>query len=150
MRKLSAITLALLISTPAYAAEVILACKGKMDSIRWDKSSRSGPGLQYIERGVEDRVWKMTIDDAAKTLMFYPLPGSPGQSGSFAGDGDEKSISMQADKEQRSKDLGGWEPYSGSINTITGEFIITIPTFGVEPQSGLQYSGTCKRAKPLF
>ena len=77
MRKLSTITLALLISTPAYAAEVILVCKGKSDSIRWDKSSPSG---QVIEGSVEDQVWKMTIDDAAKTLMFYPLPGFPGQS----------------------------------------------------------------------
>ena len=78
MRKLSTITLALLISTPAYAAEVILVCKGKSDSIRWDKSSPSG--LVIEDSGVVDEVWKMTIDDAAKTLMFYPLPGFPGQS----------------------------------------------------------------------
>jgi hypothetical protein len=146
LRRLSAITLALLISTPACAAEVILACKGKMDSIRWDNIS---PG-QHIEGSVEDQAWKMTIDDVAKTLMFYPHPGFPGQSGSFGGDGDEKSISMQADKE-RFKDTSGWPPYLGSsINTITGQFVITIPTLGIEPPMGLRYSGTCKRAKPLF
>jgi hypothetical protein len=148
MRKLSTITLALLISTPAYAAPVILVCKGKSDSIRWDKSSPSG--LVIEDSGVVDEVWKMTIDDAAKTLMFYPLLGLPGYSGSFAGDDDTKSISMQTDKERiKGTSMEGFLPDSGFINTITGQFLIAIPTLGVEPH-GIQYSGTCKRAKQLF
>jgi hypothetical protein len=149
MRKLTTITLALLVSTPAHAASIILVCKGKSDTIRWDKSSPSG---QVIENsGADGQVWKMVIDDAAKTLVFYPLPGLPGDSGRFAGDGDIKSISMEADIE-RNKDTT-WKdflPYSGSINTTTGQFVITIPVPALGPQSGLQYSGTCKRAQPLF
>src|SRR3974390_1180540 len=149
MRKLSAITLALLISTSAYAAPVILVCKGKSASIRWADKNSPRPGI--IERGVEEQVWKMTIDDAAKTLMFYPFPESP-QSGSFSGDGDIKHISMQADIErEKGTDWGAWQPISGFIDPITGQFIITIPTpLGVDPQGGFEYHGTCKRAKPLF
>jgi len=144
MQKLCTIALALLISTSPYvtqardAAQVILVCKGK--------SHVKDPSGQVLGRD-DDQVWKMTIDVAAKTLVFYPSPGSRGERGRFYGDGDVKGITMEADSE-RDKD-SPFERISGSINTITGQFDIEIPFLAVKPPTSFEYSGICERAKPL-
>jgi hypothetical protein len=41
-------------------------------------------------------------------------------------------------------------PYDGSINRITGAFVVTIPTPDTNPRRGYEYSGICKQAQPLF
>ena len=46
-----------------------------------------------------------------------------------------------------------WANYpsvNGSINRITGAFVVTFPTPGTNPRRGYKYSGICKQAQPLF
>jgi hypothetical protein len=145
----AAIAIAVLfVNTSAYAAPITLVCNGKVSTIRWDVKAPAGI---VIEDSKEGDQWTVTIDTATKKLTLYPLPGLPGQPGIFGGEGDIKSISMRASIDADKGTL--WEgalPYDGSINRITGAFVVTIPTPGLKPKGGLEYSGICKQAQPLF
>jgi hypothetical protein len=137
------------VNTSANAAPMTLVCNGTVSTIRWDGKAPAGI---VIEDRTEGDQWTVAIDTATKKLTLYPLPGLPGLPGFFEGEGDIKSISMQASIDA---DKGSpWEdsslPYDGSINRITGAFVVTIPTPGSKPRGGLNYSGNCKQAQPLF
>jgi hypothetical protein len=139
------------VNTSANAVPMTLVCNGTVSTIRWDAKAPAGI---VIEDRMEGDQWTVTIDTATKKLTLYPLPGLP--PGFFAGEGDIKSISMQASIDADEDALKGspWEdlvlPYDGSINRITGAFVVTVPTLGSNPGGGLEYSGNCKQAQPLF
>jgi hypothetical protein len=152
-------TAVLLVSTSAYTAPVTLVCNGKVSLIRWDKKANPMSGI-VIENRIEGEQWTVTIDTATQKLTLNPFAGSA-LPGIFRGDGDDKSISMQAsidafkDAAKDDDDLKGWVdaglvPLDGSINRITGAFVVTIPTRGEPKREGWEYSGTCKPAKPIF
>jgi hypothetical protein len=87
---------------------------------------------------MEGDQYTVTIDTATKKLTFYSLPGSWGQPGFVALDaeGDIKPISMQAsiDADKVTQWEGVGLPYDGSINRITGAFVVTIPFQGFNPK----------------
>jgi hypothetical protein len=140
------------VNTSADAAPTTLVCNGTVSRIRWDVKAPAGIVIEDRMEG--DHQWTVTIDTATKKLTLYPLPGLP-LPGFFAGEGDIKSISMQAsiDADKDANKGSPWEdamPYDGSINRITGAFVVTVPTLGSNPRGGLEYSGNCKKVQPLF
>jgi hypothetical protein len=148
MRRAAIATAVLFVNTSAYTAPLTLVCNGEVSTIRWDVKAPAGI---VIEGRMEGEQWTVTIDTATKKLTLNPLPGLPGQPGIFEGEGDIKSISMQSSiNADKGTQWEGFLPYDGSINRITGAFVVTIPTPGLKPKGGLEYSGICKQAQPLF
>ena len=155
MKRAAIATAVLLVSTSAYTAPVTLVCNGTVSSIRWDKKANPMAGI-VIENRIEDDQWTVTIDTATQKLTLFPFSGSSFSAlpGFLLGEGDIKSISMQASIDAAKEEFKGtafedaW-PDDGSINRITGAFVVEIPTGG-KHERGLEYSGTCKPAQPIF
>ena len=152
MRGAAIATAVLFVNTSAYAAPITLVCNGEVSTKRWDVKAPAGIVIEDRMEG--EQQWTVTIDTATKKLTLYPLPGLAGHPGfvELEAEGDIKPISMQAsiDAADKGTPWGFLRPYDGSINRITGAFVVTIPTPVLKPKGGLEYSGICKQAQPLF
>jgi hypothetical protein len=134
----------------AYAAPRTLVCNGTVSRIRWDVKEPAGKVIEYSAEGEQ---WTVTIDTATKKLTVYPLPGIAGQTGfvELEAEGDIKPISMQASIDaNKGTQWEDYMPYDGSINRITGAFVVAIPDPGLQPKVGFEYSGICKKAQPIL
>jgi hypothetical protein len=149
MRGVAIATAVLFVNTSAYAAPMTLVCNGKVSIIRWEGEGASRHSV--IEDSSEGDQWTVTIETATKKLTLYWHGGDQGFVGLEA-EGDIKPISMQASIDAlKGTKWEGAMPYDGSINRITGAFVVTIPSAsGLIPNGGFEYSGICKQAQPLF